>query len=105
MKLIDLNPRWVGHGGEGVTYGGKEVPRREGVAISFDCPCGDKIKCHRCIIEFKNPLDNGPATRNDDHAWERIGDSFEKLSLLPSIQRMDGCKWHGYITKGEVIKV
>lgn len=101
MRLTDLNPKWVGHGGEGVTYKGVPVPRREGVSISFDCPCGDKDKCRPCTIIFKNPLDGGPSIY-PDHAWDRTGDTFETLSLLPSIQRLDGCKWHGHITKGEI---
>lgn len=37
MKLIELNPRWVGAGGEGVSdRHGDPVPWREGVGVSFD---------------------------------------------------------------------
>jgi len=100
MRLIDLNPCWVGHGGEGVTdtATGAAIPRREQVAIDFDCPCG----CgSRCCIEFANPLDGGPPTRTDDHTWTRTGDTFETLTLTPSIQRVGGCGWHGHITNGE----
>jgi hypothetical protein len=103
MKLTDLNPRWVGHGGEGVTSQGQPVPRREAVAIAFDCPCGS-AECGRVCIELANPLDGRPPTRTDGHTWKREGETFETLSLTPSIQRLDNCRWHGFITNGEVRK-
>jgi hypothetical protein len=99
-KLVELNPRWVGHGGEGVTQHGQPVPRRERVAISFDCPCG---RGERVCVEFSNPVDGGGPTRSDGHTWHRDGDTFETLSLTPSLQRMDECRWHGYLTRGELI--
>lgn len=99
MRLADLNPRWVGAGGEGISDGhGNPVPERSGVAISFDCPCGAG---DRCVIEFSNPLDGGPTYRTDGHTWERTGETFEELTLRPSIQRMDACRWHGFLTNGE----
>lgn len=42
---------------------------------------------------MQNPLDY----------WERTGDTFDTLTLKPSIQRVGGCAWHGFITNGEVI--
>lgn len=98
MKLADLNPRWVGAGGEGVTETatGQPVPRREGVAISFDCPCGC---AQRVGIHINPPLDGGPPI--SDHHWQRTGDTFENLTLRPSIQRVGGCAWHGFITNGQ----
>lgn len=62
MKLTDLDPRWLGAGGEGVTRDGQPVPERRGVAISFRCPCsgGSHEDWDRVVIEFNNPLDGGP---------------------------------------------
>ena len=103
MKLTDLNPRWIGSGGEGVSdKDGDPVPERNGVAISFECPCG---RGDRVCIEFNNPTDGlGPhdPTRN---LWNRTGETFETLTLTPSIQRAEpaGCHWHGFITNGEII--
>ena len=96
-RLIDLNPRFVGAGGEGITNTktGEEVPERTGVAVSFDCPCGCES---RCMIEFDKPLDGGPP--HGEHYWNRTGDTFETLTLRPSIQRIGGCEWHGYLTAG-----
>lgn len=102
MRLVDLEPRWVGAGGDGVREAatGNPVPRRERVGVSFNCPCGG---CGaRAFIPFTNPLDGGPPYQAEHDTWERTGDSFETLSLTPSIQRADpgGCRWHGYLTDG-----
>lgn len=103
MKLTDLNPWWVGCGGEGVTLHGQPVPRRERIAIEFDCPCGT-ANC-LCIIEFANPEDGAGPSRSDGHTWQRTGTTFETLSLTPSILRRSPCGWHGYLTDGELRSV
>ena len=103
MKLTGLNPRWVRSGGEGVTdMAGNPVPLRERVALSFDCPCGNS-DCLRACIGFTNPPDGkGPCKSRGENTWEMLGDSFENLTLSPSIQRVGECGWHGFITDGEV---
>lgn len=105
MKLTDLNPKWIGSGGEGVSNSltGEPIPRREAVAISFDCPCG----CvHPVCITFANPADGlGPFDPGPNRSrWERKGTDFETLTLTPSIQRIlpHPC-WHGFVTNGEII--
>ena len=102
MRLTDLNPAWVGYGGEGVSRAdGSPVPRREGVGLHFDCPCG---KCGvPCYVHVNPPLDGGEAI--DAHSWTRTGDTFDTVTLKPSIYRNEkkgGCGWHGWITNGEV---
>ena len=103
MNLTELNPRWVGAGGKGVTKDGEPVKKRHGVGMSFECPCG----CgDRVYLDFANPVDGGPSVQGDKgHQWERRGDEFQTMKLLPSIQRVGDCEWHGYIGKdipGEV---
>lgn len=100
MKLVDLNPRWVDAGGEGVRVAatGEPVPHRTGVALSFDCPCGC---AQRIGIHVNPPLDGGSPI--SDHNWVRTGDDFATLTLRPSIQRVGGCEWHGFITNGEAV--
>lgn len=106
MKLTDLNPSWVGAGGPGVSRrlpdGSSEpVPERRGVAIAFDCPCGCES---RVCIALSAPLDGGaPYTSPGEPTWKRTGDSFETLTLSPSLQRVGGCGWHGWVRDGEVI--
>lgn len=102
MKLTDLNPEWVSHGGDGVfsSATGEPIPLRERVGVGFDCPkCGP---IHRAFIPFANPFDGGPPTH--PMAWQRTGEDFDTLSLHPSILRRD-CGWHGFITNGEIINV
>jgi hypothetical protein len=112
IKLVDLNPSWVGSGGSDVRdKDGKPVPRREGVGIIFDCPCGkhgeDRSEAReydfRVFVHLKQPLDGGPPIVSEPRpTWDREGDTFESLTLRPSIQRVDGCRWHGFVTNGEV---
>ena len=102
MRLTTLNPRWVSSGGEGITRNGVPVPRRDGVGVSFDCPCGDDERCGRAFVRFSNPLDGQPPDDPELTSWERTGETFETLTTKPSIQRVGGCNWHGFITDGEV---
>lgn len=100
MKLVDLHPHWVGAGGEGITSAdGTPAPRREGIGIMFDCPCGQPDDV--VFVHMKPPLDGGPVLPGT-RCWDRVGDTFETLSLTPSILKLDGCKWHGYVTNGEI---
>lgn len=117
MRLTELDPRWVGAGGEGVynqAPDGTLIPatERHGVGITFICPCGThprdaEYDTDRCCILFNNPLDGGgkfDATA-EGHYWTRVGETFEALTLTPSIQRVGGCGWHGFITNGEMVTV
>lgn len=105
MKLVDLNPRWVSAGGEGISrmVDGERVPvpERLGIGIGFDCPCGCE---DRAFVYFSNPLDGGPAYENAKHCWKRGGEDFASLTLTPSIQRVGGCEWHGHITNGQMVQ-
>jgi hypothetical protein len=103
MRLTDLNPLWVDAGGPGISdRNGNPVPARHGIGIIFDCPCGCRM---RSYVDFSNPLDGGPPFRDDGHSWQRTGETFETLTLYPSIKRdraWCGCAWHGWIKGGEV---
>lgn len=106
MKLTDLNPSFVNAGGEGIfQIDGQPSTRRVGIGLMFTCPCGQCDEDHDCYVDFANPLDGGPRHVADGPAWTRTGDSFETLTLTPSIHRVKekgGCGWHGFITNGEV---
>lgn len=107
MKLADLNPKWLEHGGEGVsrrnphTGDYEPIPLVEKVGMSFDCPCG----CHHALtVLFKVPVGRTePYHMEGIVQWDRTGDTFEDITLTPSILRSSGCGWHGFITKGEII--
>lgn len=100
-KLIDLNPSFYGAGGPGVSRAdGSPSPERSGIGLMFDCPCGT---CGEMVaVGFSNPIDGGPVFDPSRPSWERTGDRFESLTLKPSILRTTGCKWHGWVTNGEV---
>ena len=104
MRLTELNPSFIGAGGAGITNSetGEPVPERKGVALAFDCPCGTCGK--EVILMLKNPMDGKPY-ETPHPQWTRTGETFETITLRPSILRMDGCKWHGYLTDGELKSV
>ena len=103
MKLTELNPRWIGCGGEGISdKDGNPVPYRANIGLICDCPkCGSD---HELFVPFNNPID-GKGPYHSRTGWERKGETFEDLTLTPSILRIDRCKWHGFITNGEIITV
>lgn len=89
IPLIQLNPEWSGL-----------LRPNSGESILLDCPnCGPK---HRLCAYFSNPLDNQPCAPWQNPTWNRIGESFETLTLEPSIQYP--C-FHGWIEEGQVIDV
>lgn len=96
MRLSELAPKWVGYpGSEGYRYG-----------ISFLCPhCKDK----RLIVLFTPPINAGDPDwfmsdekRKTNKFWNRTGDTFDTLTLLPSIDFGATGHFHGVITNGEV---
>lgn len=102
MRLINLNARFIGSGGEGI-FGpdGKPAPERTGVGVIMNCPCGCD---HELYVPFKNPLDGKPPPDANERAtWQRLGSTIDTLTLAPSVQRHEPCpkKWHGFIINGE----
>lgn len=117
MRLVDLHPQFLSTGGEGVTDSmtGEAMPVTFGVGVVFDCPCGNSDEEHRCYVPFNNPLGPGPLSIAGHRGWHRTGDSFETLTLTPSIFRRSAecigavlaegqlpAGWHGCITNGEI---
>lgn len=94
VSLTTLDPRWV-------TKGGRRV------GVSFACPTcmetADPACSGRVAVFFDPPLDPGPA---GPKPWRRTGDTFETLSLSPSILTRvapnGAAHWHGYVTNGQV---
>lgn len=105
MKLIDLNPHWV-------------VPPqcaagvRLYVGITFrcpHCPVGERGEVCYIGVFFTNPVDPDgwlpriePLGKMAEHQWVRTGDTFETMSLMPSVDASKHGHWHGFITNGEV---
>lgn len=104
IPLKDLDARFIGAGGEGVWDAhGLPVPHREGVGLSFRCPCGAHDEYDRVFVAFTNPIDGGaPAAAANQPTWHRTGETIETMTLAPSIQRTTpgGCRWHGFVRNG-----
>lgn len=95
MKLTDLEPRWWA-----------DEPGRTGMGITFLCP---HCKKQRLGVAFSNPIDGGkpehlvhPYTIGSAPEWNRSGDTFDTLTLTPSIDASKHGHWHGFITNGEI---
>ena len=109
MKLIDLEPKWITYNhSDGVILCG----------VTFLCPHCRALRLGVC---FDVPLDptglikqlaatHGVAEwapdairgMNDGRLWHRTGDTFDDLTLTPSIDCSRSGHWHGFITAGQV---
>src|SRR4051812_3487927 len=98
MKLTELNPRWLLDAD--IVVGGQSIhnEHRVGMAVTFDCP---HCRTTRLGVFFANPIDGGLPS-DDGKLWQRTGDSFDNLSLSPSIDVSAHGHWHGFIKDGEV---
>jgi hypothetical protein len=93
MQLVKLDPHWVEH--EGKRCG-----------VSFECPehgthTGPNAYC-RQVVQFTPAIEGGHVAswQDNKHIWQRKGESFEALTLTPSVRA--GCGWHGFVTAGMV---
>jgi hypothetical protein len=103
-QLKDLNPKWF------TMEGSPDI-----VGITFDCPCcapQGKIStlgtlyCPRIGVLFVQEIDrdgfpNHIHWTREGIKWNRTGDTFETLTLTPSIDCSAWGHWHGFITNGE----
>jgi hypothetical protein len=106
MKLTELDPHWT-----------CDTLGRHGQGLSFECPVH---RDHRLAVPFANPVDGGEKmTSKRNFWWQRTGETFDTMTLGPSIDASGNqadvggpnglnvgmiqtpC-WHGFITKGEV---
>lgn len=95
MLLTQLKPRWIGENG------------RSGLGVSFDCPHCFQLDPtnpapQRLAIAFQIPLDGGERASGFKNYWERHGETFEDLSLVPSIDASGFGHWHGWMSRGRI---
>jgi hypothetical protein len=117
--LSDCNPRWIS--GRYNTSSTADYTN----GVHFDCPEGHADCSH--AIPFTPALDGTASAgwQQNGAIWQRTGDTFETLSLSPSIRRVpqhasraaaiaDGCiaehvtdshlcAFHGFITNGAIM--
>jgi hypothetical protein len=102
MRLTDLNPKWI------LPTSLWSSPDPYYVAIKFDCP---HCRTQRLVCFFEPPIDpSGLKAKygwsefdKDKPKWKRRGDTFETLTLEPSVNFDSTGHFHGHITNGEVI--
>ena len=113
MKLTDLSPRWFAEDG------------RHGQGLTFECPCcRGTPNAVRLAAAFAPTLDGGPpinltpkvlfpalwpppeapgtSTVPPGIHWQRSGETFEDLTLSPSIDASAAGHWHGFVTSGAI---
>lgn len=91
MTLVSLKAKFL-----------NDTRGRRAVGVIMDCPCGNRDPDHRLFVPFDVALDGSPRPP-DEKAWARTGDTIETLTLSPSVQRLEACKWHGWIRNGEAV--
>jgi hypothetical protein len=103
-RSLELNPHYASD----VLF-----PRgRHGMTVMFRCPVhhprGEDCAFPYLLVPFINPLDGGPKAKEGqgkqrNHWWQRAGETFETLSLTPSIKfPEEGPEhWHGFVTNGQ----
>jgi hypothetical protein len=86
------------------------------MGVNFTCPSCGKT---RLGVKFANPVDGREpfppqpeppnatpeqkeTTRQYNLRWQRSGETFETLSISPSIDASGIGHWHGFITNGEI---
>lgn len=103
MRLTELDPRWFtfAHPADGVDIR---------IGLTFLCP---HCRVQRLGVAFTPAID--PAgmipkfgIQLEKMAWQRQGDTFDTLTITPSIDASHAATmgfeghWHGYITSGEI---
>lgn len=119
-RLVDCNPRWVTG-----RYVGQPAGDDVARGVHFDCPEGHEGCSH--AIPFTPALDGAPSAswQQNGAIWQRTGDTFETLTLSPSIRRNPTyasreaaiaagaleqyltpsmfCAFHGFIQGGQIV--
>lgn len=111
MRLSQLSPRWIAPN----NWAAKEPFH---IGVSFLCPHCGAGPCPTCghtqdkrlAVMFSPPIDPTDIARTfmvkvpDNGAHRRVrGETFESLTLSPSIGFDDPPHFHGTITDGEVV--
>lgn len=98
MRLVELNPKWI-------------TPN----VFVFDCPHCQQIllSCKNVVISEREQYEHFEKALGEDwhmivvpcrneFAWAFSGDSFETMSITPSLDASASGHWHGLITNGQV---
>jgi len=113
MKLTDLDPRWFDVPGVGTNRDG----------LTFLCPC-EKCRSGQAVrlgVQFANPVEGHPGIEMTEaeklrhvhelgtfdvppgHMWQRTGDTFDTMTLSPSVDASKSGHWHGCVRDGQIV--
>lgn len=102
MRLIELNPRWISYQGNrlGITF---DCPhcKTQRLAVSFH---HDYSEINR-TIDIDMEVDLIHSVNPDTKIWTETNpepDTFENLTLTPSIDCSQSGHWHGFIVDGNI---
>ena len=102
MRLAELEPRWV----TGIRGKFPEAEGKRGhIGLTFLCP---HCRTQRLGILFDPPIDDDVLWLFASWSpflgdrWQREGETFDSISLTPSIDASESGHWHGFITDGEI---
>lgn len=108
MRLQELEPQFrrfsANDDGRSVYEHVESLADAQGVL--FLCPAcfrmnGGPTGTHSVLVWFDGrgvPPEAMPSPR-----WRVSGSGYDDLTLAPSIFLQSGCRWHGFITAGQVI--
>src|SRR4051812_8361047 len=94
MKVSEVRPHWAMDAEIVISGVNQHYPNRHGMGITFACPhC---VLLNPGVMErggpvqflgvwFANPIDGEPPTDGAKHLWQRSAETFETLTLSPSV--------------------
>lgn len=91
VRLTEREPRWI---------------KRDGAidGVSFDCPCAKCLTAvapcvpRRVYVLFAA----SPEETADERRWGKTGETFDNLTLTPSIDMSASGHWHGFLQNGDL---
>lgn len=100
MRLVDLSPRWI-----------------HADIFAFLCPhCWQTLlTCKRVVMSRREQRELCERLFGEDDwnelvilsevqcAWTMAGDSFDTMTVTPSLNAEKSGHWHGHITNGEIV--
>ncbi len=113
MRLSELEPRWASSKwADGVG----SSPSAWKFGVTFLCPCCQKVRLAVLFKPFIDPehiaermlwaVPGAPDPNTGEVRevlfWQRTGETFDDLTLTPSIDVSKYGHWHGHITNGEI---
>lgn len=107
MRLTELEPRWfdvpgVGTNRDGVTFLCPHCHTQR-LAVQFANPIGGEV---RPLISNRQAMEHPELGRDvvwPGHLWQRTGETFETLTLAPSVDASKSGHWHGFVQNGEIV--